>query len=236
MPSAQKVEKVAEIRERIQGSEAILLTEYRGLSVHDATELRRSLQDQARFAIVKNTLLKLAAGEAGMAELEPLLQGPTAVAFVSGDVVTAAKRVVDAAKRFPSLVIKGGWMEGRMLSGDQARALAELETREVMLSRMAGLLKAEMSRAASLFQTLQSRFLGVLEAYKDKLPAEAPEEAPTEPSAGPSEGEADSGAASAAGGPPEAVEAEASTETPAEDGPTEADAATEGDSSTGGEE
>ena len=174
MPSTEKVQKVAEIKERIAGSEAILLTEYRGLSVHDATELRRSLQDQARFAIVKNTLMKLAAGESGMAELESLLEGPTAVAFVSGDVVTAAKRVVDAAKRFPSLVIKGGWMEGRALTGEQARALADLESREVMLSRMAGLLKAEMTRAASLFQTLQGRFLGLLEAYKDKLPPEEP--------------------------------------------------------------
>jgi large subunit ribosomal protein L10 len=179
MPSAEKLEKVAEIKERIAGSGAILLTEYRGLSVQDATELRRSLQDQARFAIVKNTLMKLAAGESGMAELQSILEGPTAVAFVTGDAVTAAKRVVDAAKRFPSLVIKGGWMEGRPLTGEQARALADLESREVMLSRIAGSLKAEMTRAASLFQTLQGRFLGLLEAYREKLPEEvAPEAEP----------------------------------------------------------
>jgi large subunit ribosomal protein L10 len=232
MPSAQKVEKVAEIRERIQGSEAILLTEYRGLSVRDATELRRSLQDQARFAIVKNTLMKIAAGEAGMAELESLLEGPTAVAFVGGDVVTAAKRVVDAAKRYPSLVIKGGWMEGRMLSGEQARALAELESREVMLSKMAGLLKAEMSRAASLFQTLQARFLSVLQAYKDKLPA-APEEAPSEPSAAALPDE--TGAAAVADGGSEADQAPGSTEPVAEGLPAEADAATETETTEGEE-
>jgi large subunit ribosomal protein L10 len=173
MPNAEKVEKVAALKERIQGSNALLLAEFRGLSVHDATELRRALSDQARFSVVKNTLMQRAAGEAGIEELEPLFVGPTAVAFVQGDVVQAAKRVVEAAKRFPALVLKGGYMEGKVLSAAEAQALATLESREVMLSKVAGMLKAEMSRAASMFQALQSRFLGVLEAYKEKLPAEA---------------------------------------------------------------
>ncbi|HEX9122386.1 MAG TPA: 50S ribosomal protein L10 [Actinomycetota bacterium] len=178
MSNAEKVEKVAALKERIQGSEALLLAEFRGLSVHDATELRRSLADTARFSVVKNTLMKRAADEAGMAELEALLEGPTAVAFVSTDAVTAAKRLVDAAKKFPALVLKGAVMEGRVLSAEQARGLADLESREVMLSRIAGVMKAEMVRAASMFQALQGRFLGLLEAYKDKLPAPAAAEEP----------------------------------------------------------
>ncbi|MGZ8607645.1 MAG: 50S ribosomal protein L10, partial [Actinomycetota bacterium] len=93
MPNAEKIAKVEALKGRIESSEALLLTEYRGLTVHDATELRRSLSDQARFSIVKNTLMQRAAGEAGIEELKALLEGPTAVAFVSGDVVAVAKRV-----------------------------------------------------------------------------------------------------------------------------------------------
>lgn len=170
MPNTEKLEKVAALKERIQGSNALLLAEYRGLSVHDATELRRSLSQTARFSVVKNTLMQRAAGEAGIEELEALLSGPTAVAFVDGDVVAAAKKVVDAAKRFPALVLKGAYMEGRVLDAAAAQALATLESREVMLSRVAGMLKSEMTRAASMFQALQSRFLGLLEAYKEKVP------------------------------------------------------------------
>ncbi len=181
MPNTEKVDKVAVLKGRISGSEALLLTEYRGLSVHDATELRRSLGETAEFSVVKNTLMKLAAGEAGVAELDPLLEGPTAVAFVTGDPVSAAKKVVDAARKFPGLILKGGFLEGKVLSAEEAQALATLESREVMLSRIAGILKAEMSRAAGMFQALQGRFLGLLEAYREKLPpGEVPtEEAPT---------------------------------------------------------
>ncbi|HET9722767.1 MAG TPA: 50S ribosomal protein L10 [Actinomycetota bacterium] len=172
MPNTEKLEKVQALTERIQGSDALLLAEYRGLSVHDATELRRSLAGQARFQIAKNTLLKRAAGEAGIEGLDEYLVGPTAVAFVEGDVVATAKKLVDAAKRFPALVLKGGYMEGKVLGADEARALANLESREVMLSRIAGMMKGEMSRAASVFQALQSRFVGLMEALKDKLPTD----------------------------------------------------------------
>jgi len=175
MPNAEKIEKVAALKERIQGADALLLAEYRGLSVHDATELRRSLSEQARFAIVKNTLFQRAAADAGVAELEALLDGPTAVAFVQGDVVATAKKVVDAAKRFPALVLKGGYLDGKVLSAAEAQALATLESREVMLAKVAGLMKAEMARAASMFQAIQGRFLGVLELYKAKLPGEEAE-------------------------------------------------------------
>ena len=174
MPNAEKVEKVEVLKERIQGSEALLLAEYRGLTVHDANELRRSLAGQAKLTVAKNTLLKRAAGEAGIEGLDELLDGPTAVAFVEGDVVAAAKKLVEAARKFPALVLKGAYLEGKVLGADQAKALADLESREVMLSKIAGLLKSEMSRAASMFQAVQSRFVGLMEALKDKLPAEEP--------------------------------------------------------------
>ena len=182
MPSPEKVEQVARLKGRISSSQALLLAEYRGLSVKDATELRRTLGQDTKFSVVKNTLMKRAAGEAGLGELERLLEGPTAVAFVAGDPVAAAKRVVEAAKRFPALALKGAFMEGRVLGPDEARGLAELESRNVMLSRLAGALKAEMSRAAGMFQALQGRFLSLLEAYREKVPSG--EGAAAEPDAG----------------------------------------------------
>ena len=205
MPNAEKVERVAALKERIEGSNALLLAEYRGLSVHDATELRRSLSEQARFSIVKNTLFRRAAADAGVAELEQLMDGPTAVAFVDGDVVATAKKVVDAAKRFPSLVLKGGYLDGKILSAAEAQALATLESREVLLSRVAGMMKAEMSRAASMLQAVQGRFLGVLEAFKDKLPGEPEEETPEQPEAA-AEAEAAEASAEAAGAEGEAAD------------------------------
>ena len=212
MPSQQKVEKVAKLKERITSSQALLLAEYRGLSVQDATELRRSLGQDTRFLVVKNTLMRRAAGEAGVAELERLLEGPTAVAFVAGDPVAAAKRVVEAAKRFPALAMKGAYMEGRVLGADEARGLAELESREVMLSRLAGAFKAEMSRAAGMFQALQGRFLSLLEAYKEKVPsgeeAAAPAPPETAPESEPAVQEEPEAPAQAEG--PESPEAQAS--------------------------
>jgi large subunit ribosomal protein L10 len=196
MPSTEKIEKVAALKERIQGSQALILTEYRGLSVHDATELRRSLADQARFAVAKNTLLLRAATEAGLQGLEDLLKGPTAVAFVQGDVVATAKRLAEAARKVPALVIKGAFVEGKVLTAEEARALADLESREVMLSKVAGMLKSEMSRAASMFQALQSRFVGLMEALREKLPAEAGTEQAVEAGAPEAERELESEAES----------------------------------------
>jgi len=181
MPNAQKTERVTALKERIEGSDALLLAEYRGLSVHDATELRRSLAEQAQFSVVKNTLFQRAAGAAGIQDIESLMSGPTAVAFVKGDVVSVAKKVVDAAKKYPALMIKGAYMDGQLLDAAAAQALATLESREAMLSKIAGMLKSEMSRAASMFQALQSQFVGLLEAYRDTFPAEptaGPEAAP----------------------------------------------------------
>ena len=171
MPKAEKIERVAELKAGIEGSDALLLTEYRGLTVSDITELRRSLAEGgATFAVVKNTLMQRAAVDASIEDLESLLEGPTAVAFVNGDPVAAAKKVVDAAKKFPALILKGGYMEGKVLSADEAKGLADLDSKEVMLSKIAGLLKGEMSRAASMFVSAQSKFLSLLEAYKEKVP------------------------------------------------------------------
>jgi large subunit ribosomal protein L10 len=188
-PNTRKVERVAELKDRIQGSDALLLTEYRGLTVSEITELRRSLAEGGtRFAIVKNTLMRRAVNDAGVGELESLLDGPSAVAFVEGDPVAAAKSVVDAAKKFPTLVLKGGYMDGKLLSAADAKELASLESRDAMLSKIAGLMKSEMTKAAAIFVGAQSKFLGLLEAYKEKLPApveateaQAPEAQEAEP-------------------------------------------------------
>ena len=177
MPKAEKVEKVADLKERIGSSQAVLLADFRGLSVNDAMALRALLGEvDTSFKVVKNTLMKRAADEAGMESLGSLLEGPTGVAFVEGDPVAAAKKIVEAAKKFPALVLKGGFMEGRLLSSEDAQALARLDSREVMLSKIAGLMKGEMSRAARGFQAHQSKFLSLLEALKGKLEPEAAEE------------------------------------------------------------
>ena len=217
MPNAEKLEKVAALKEHIEGSDALLLAEYRGLTVQDATELRRSLAEQARFAVVKNTLMQRAAGEAGIQELEALLTGPTAVAFVSGDVVAAAKKVADAAKRFPALVLKGAYLDGKVLGAAEAQSLATLESREAMLSKIAGLMKTEMSRAASMFQALQSRFVGLMEAYRDKLPA----------------AETEAQSAESQGAEPPATEGSAPPETESQpEPPPDVDASTQADAGT----
>lgn len=212
MPNAEKVERVADIKERIGASDAILLTEYRGLTVSDLSELRRSLSEGgASFAVVKNTLMRRAAEDSAMTEMGSLLQGPTAVAFVQGDAVAAAKKVVEAIKRYPALVLKGGFMDGRMLSAADATALADLESREVMLSKIAGLMKGEMSRAASLFQAAQSTFLSLLTAYREKMLEDSGSETQE----------------------PETSEAQTEPEPPSAGGSVPADQADESDETTG---
>jgi len=214
MARAEKVQKVNELKERIRGSEALFVTDYRGLSVAEATELRRALGGSgARFTVTKNTLMKRAAGEAGIEGFDELLDGPTAVAFVDGDPIAAAKSLSEAIRRFRTLEVRGGYMEGRVLSSAEAAALATIEPREVLLSKLAGAMKAELAGAASMFQAVQGRFLSVLEAYREKLPAAeaadasasaeeqtepepAPaDESPTEPEPTPAAGDDDTEAA-----------------------------------------
>ena len=224
MPKAEKIDRVAELKAGIEGSDALLLTEYRGLTVSDITELRRSLAEGGtRFAVVKNTLMQRAAADASIEDLESLLEGPTAVAFVAGDPVAAAKKVVDAAKKFPALILKGGYMEGKVLSADEAKGLADLDSKEVMLSKIAGLLKGEMSRAASMFVSAQSKFLSLLEAYKEKMPDDSVAEAAPATDA-PVVDEAPAAVEPAAAAEPEAVESEQAAEPEPPSEPQAADA------------
>jgi large subunit ribosomal protein L10 len=179
MPSTKKIERVAELKRQIEGSAALLLTEYRGLTVSEITELRKSLRDGgARFSVIKNTLMRRAIEKTDAAGLGPLFEGPSAVAFVIDDPVAAAKSVTAAAKKFPTLVLKGGFVEGRVLTADEAKALADLESREAMLSTLAGMMKSDMARAAAAFQAAQSRFLSLLDAFSAKLPDEPAGEDP----------------------------------------------------------
>ncbi len=227
MPKSEKVQKVSELTERIRGSRAMFIADYRGLTVADVTELRRTLRESgARFTVAKNTLLRRAAGEAGVDGLDDLLQGPTAVAFVDGDPITAAKSLVDAIRRFRTLEIRGGFMEGRVMTSAEAQNLATIEPREVLLAKLAGAMKAEMSRAAYMLQALQSRFLSVLEAYREKVPAgEAP--AAEEPAAEAEEVPAEEAGTEVEETAPEADVPEEATEADVPEEATEEEASTD---------
>lgn len=185
MPRTEKTEKVKEIKERLQAAEAALFADFRGLTVQDIGEVRGALVEaESQLAVVKNTLARLAVRDAGLEGLEAFLEGPTAIAFVKGDPVVGAKAIVDAAKRFPVLEVKGGLAEGRVLTAQQIGDLASLDSREEMLARLAGLFGIHMSRAAFVFQALQVKFLRLLDAYKEKLPGgEAERAAPSEEAA-----------------------------------------------------
>ena len=213
MPNPEKVARVAELKARIDGSNALLLTEYRGLTVSEISQLRRSLAEGgASFRVVKNTLMRRAAADAGVEELDPLLEGPSAITFVDGDPVAAAKSVVAAQKLYPTLVLKGAYMDGRVLSASEAKSLADLDSREVMLSKVAGLLKSDMSKAAALFVSAQSKFVSLLEAYKAKLPAEEAPKAEAAPEAPEAAVEAEAPEAAAEVEAPEAEAPEPTTD------------------------
>jgi large subunit ribosomal protein L10 len=184
MARADKVTAVAELTERFQSSDGAVLTEYRGLTVAQLAELRGSLGDSATFTVVKNTLTKIAANEAGVAsQLGDLLSGPSAIAFVKGDVVEAAKGLRDFSRANPLLVIKGGVLDGKAISPAEIDRLAELEPREVLLAKLAGGMKASMSKAAAVFNALPVQMAQLAEALRVKQEAaggaaEAAAEAP----------------------------------------------------------
>jgi large subunit ribosomal protein L10 len=170
---AEKVTAVAELAERFESSSGAVLTEYRGLSVSQLGELRKSLGTNATFSIVKNTLTKIAASEAGVTtELTDLLSGPSAIAFVQGDVVEAAKGLRDFAKANPLLVIKGGVLDGKPLTPAEIVKLADLESREVLLAKLAGAMKASLSGAAATFNALPAQMARLLGALEQKRGAE----------------------------------------------------------------
>ena len=211
MARSDKTSDVAEIVEQFTDSAGAVLTDYRGLSVKQLQDLRRALGDNADYAVVKNTLTRIAANQAGVEGFDELLVGPTAIAFISGDVVEAAKGLRDFAKVNPALIIKGGYIDGAPMDPAEIAKLADLESREVLLGKLAGAMLASLSQAVYLLNAPLSQFArlaGALQAKAEQDPSVLGGDAPaaaTEPDAETAESEA-----------PEAAAAE---ETPAEEAP-----------------
>ena len=177
MASPDKVAAVAELTQSLRDSDGIVLTEYRGLTVKQLQELRRSLGEGASYAVAKNTLTRIAAKEAGVDLSDDLLTGPTAIAFIKGDVVEAAKGLRDFAKANTTLVIKGGFLDGKSLDADEVKKLADLESREVLLAKLAGAMKGSLQNAASLFNAPLAQTARLVAALEAKKAEEAPAEA-----------------------------------------------------------
>jgi large subunit ribosomal protein L10 len=174
MARPDKTADVAELVESFQESAGAVLTEYRFLTVMQLQDLRRSLGENANYAVVKNTLTKIAATEAGVDGFDDLLVGPTAIAFINGDVVEAAKGLRDFAKAHPALVIKGGFLEGKALDAKEIAKLADLESREVLLAKLAGGMLASLSQAVYLLNAplaQAARLAGALQAKAEQDPS-----------------------------------------------------------------
>ena len=171
-----KAAAVAELTGDFRDSSAAVLTEYRGLTMAQLTTLRRSLGRETTYAVTKNTLAKIAARDAGITDLDELLSGPTAIAFVKGDPVEAAKGLRDFAKAHPLLVVKGGVLDGKKLTADDIKKLADLESREVLLAKLAGAMQAKMAQAAATFNALPTQLARLAQALQEKKAAsgEAP--------------------------------------------------------------
>lgn len=173
MARPDKAAAVAELTENFRQSTAAVLTEYRGLTVAQLKELRRSLGEGTQYAVVKNTLTAIAAKEAGIDAFDGQLAGPSAIAFISGDPVDAAKGLRDFAKTNPNLVIKSGVLDGRAISADEVNKLADLESREVLLAKAAGAMKAKLHQAAYVFTAPASKAVRTIEALREKQEQEA---------------------------------------------------------------
>jgi len=183
MAKAEKAAAIAELKNDFESSNGAVLTEYRGLTVAQLKNLRTALGDDVNYAVVKNTLTKIAAKDAGVESFDSLLEGPSAIAFIKGDAVVAAKGLRDFAKANPLLVIKGGVLDGKPLSSDEISKLADLESREVLLAKLAGAMKAAPQQAVSLFAAPLSQAARLFAALQDTLPADgasAPEAAAEE--------------------------------------------------------
>lgn len=180
MARADKATAVADIAEQFKEATATLITEYRGLTVANLAELRRSLGGAATYSVAKNTLVKRAASEAGVEGLDELFAGPTAIAFVKGEPVDAAKAIKTFAKEHKALVIKGGYMDGRALTVAEVERIADLESREVLLAKLAGAMKGNLAKAAGLFNAPASQVARLAAALQEKKAADGPA-APAEP-------------------------------------------------------
>ena len=179
MAKPDKVAAVAEIADRFRSSSATVVTKYDGLSVSQLSQLRRALGTSAKYRVAKNTLVQLAAQEAGVEGLDELFVGPTAIAFIQGEPVEAAKAIRDFAKDNNALEIKGGYMDGRLLTVDEITQIADLDSREVLLAKAAGAFKAKLSQAAALFQAPIAQVARLAVALEDKRKEESGE-APAE--------------------------------------------------------
>ncbi|MYM18479.1 50S ribosomal protein L10 [Brevibacterium sp. 5221] len=172
MARPDKAAAVAEIKQQFADSHAALLTEYRGLTVAQLKELRVALGESASYAVVKNTLTAIAAKEAGVEGLDDLLSGPTAIAFVSGEISDAAKALRDFAKANPQLVIKGGYFDGSLLAAEDVTKLADLESREVLLAKAAGAMKGGLYKAAYVVQAPLVKNIRTIDALREKRQGE----------------------------------------------------------------
>ena len=186
MARPDKTTAVAELAEDFRTANATVLTEYRGLSVTSMKELRRALGTTTKYSVVKNTLTKIAAKDAGVEIADDLLTGPSAVAFIKGDPIDAAKSLRDFAKENPFLVIKGGFYEGKSVTPAEIMQLANLESREVLLAKLAGAMKGSLAKAARIFDALRIKLESeqgtpaVAETPAVEAPAEAVVETPTD--------------------------------------------------------
>jgi len=180
MANAEKTTAVAELTDKFRSSSGAVLTEYRGLTVAQLRELRGALRGNATFSVAKNTLTKIAAREAGLdSEIQSLLSGPSAIAFVDGDIAQAAKGLLDFAKANPLLVIKGGVLDGKTITPAEVGKLADLEPRDVLLAKLAGAMKASMSNAAATFNALPTQMALLADALRAKVEAGSDVEAST---------------------------------------------------------
>jgi large subunit ribosomal protein L10 len=168
MSQAEKAAAVAEIAEQFKASTATVITDYRGLTVANLAELRRSLGGSASYTVAKNTLIKRAAVEAGIEGLDELFAGPTAIAFVTGEAVDVAKAIKTFAKDHKALVIKGGYMDGHPLTVADIERIADLESREVLLAKLAGAMKGNLAKAARLFNAPASQMARLAAALQEK--------------------------------------------------------------------
>jgi large subunit ribosomal protein L10 len=189
MPKTEKIEKVKELTERFRSANGAMFADFRGLTVKDATELRRSLRGaEATLTVSKNTLARIAVREAGIEDAMSLLEGPTAITFLSGDPLAGAKTVLEMGRRFPALVVKGALIEGRVLGADDARSLATIDTKEISVGKVAGMLQAPIARIIYLLQAPLQRIAYALaerarqgQAEGAEAPAEAAADTPAEP-------------------------------------------------------
>jgi large subunit ribosomal protein L10 len=225
MARPDKAAAVAELTDAFRNSNAAVLTEYRGLTVAQLKNLRRNLSGNAEYFVVKNTLTRIAAKEAGVDAFDSLLQGPSAIAFISGDAVEVAKGLRDFAKTNPLLVIKGGVLDGKALSAAEINKLADLESREVLLAKLAGAMLASLSQAAALFQAPLSQAARTIEALRAQVEANNPAAAapaaedPAEEAPAPEPSAVETSAEAVAESPVAAEDPVA--ETPADEAPAE---------------